>query len=353
MLFKEIMFYCRAGARRSINEVIRKSFPNRGLGQSLDIPTSRRCSQDSSNHFFFFAPTPGYLLLLRNLPCLRLCVILIFLCFLTGCHQSKTDEAQFSSTAEKDGISLTISRTQKTLTTVELLRLTLDVEAPQGSDFYFPNEETDFGDFTYFESHISSMKLNAENKVEQKYTLVLEPGLPGSHTVPVLTVQYGQKSVASEPVKVEVNSILPTEQTEVRDITPLTAPAGLKWLFILGVLVAILFLDSVLIKDGSKEETVEFGTEALNKLSKASLAEIPKIFCKFLSKHFNQQVAYTGTESLVKYLMNQKIDSALISEIETTLRKYEESRFANQEEESLCVLTESFSGLIQKLEGKV
>ena len=356
MLFREII---KALCVSTHNEVIRKSFPNRGLGQSPDIPASRRCSQvffaslrlcvRSFMSFIYRRAAGGP----RKLICVNPCYLwIVLLILLTGCNQSKTGGDVIHSTVEKDGISLTISRNQKTLTTVELLRLTLDVTAPQGSEFYFPNEETDFGDFTYFESHITSMKLNAKNMVEQKYSLVLEPGLSGSHTVSVLTVQYGQQSISTEPFKIEVSSILPAERTEIRDITSLTAPAGFRWIAVLGILVAIMFLDAGLLKDSDEDEKVDFGTDALNKMSKANLADIPKIFCEFLSNHFKQQVAYTGAESLVKYLENQQVNSGLISEIEKTLNRYEESRFANVEGNSLQSNVDCFNRLISKLEDK-
>ena len=297
---------------------------------------SKGTSADGPSALLFFAP-------------LRVCVMM---CLITGCNQSKNDQKELSSTTKEDGISLTVSRFQKSLSTVNLLRLTLDVEAPQGSEFSFPNEESDFGDFSYFESHISSMKLNAENKVEQKYILVLEPDLPGMHSLPALTVNYGTKSISSKPIQIEVISILKNENTEIRDLASLSTPPGLMHVIILGLLVGFIALDSALIKEEADVE-LDFGSEAINKISQASLADIPKIFCEFLSNSFDQKVAYTGTEALMKYLREQKLDSSLLTEIETTFRKYEESRFANKNEGSLSTLSESFLGLIKKLEGKV
>lgn len=288
----------------------------------------------------------------RGQRCFQLSVILSFMCLITSCNQAKNDQKEISLNTEKDGISLTVSRSQKSLSTVDLLRLTLDVEAPQGSEFSFPNEESDFGDFSYFESHMSSMKLNAENKVEQKYTLVLEPDLPGVHSLPALTVNYGTKSISSEPIQIEVISILKDESTEIRDLASLSTPPGFMVVIILGFLVGFIALDSVLIKENVEIEQ-DFGVEASNKISQASLADIPKIFCEFLSNFFDQKVAYTGTESLMVYLREQKLDSALLDEIEITFRKYEESRFANKNEGSLTSTSESFLGLIKKLEGKV
>ena len=168
---------------------------------------------------------------------------------------------------------------------------------------------------------MSSMKLNAENKVEQKYTLVLELDLPGVHSLPALTVNYGTKSISSEPIQIEVISIL-KDGTEIRDLASLSTPPGFMVVIILGFLVGFIALDSVLIKENVEIEQ-DFGVEASNKISQASLADIPKIFCEFLSNFFDQKVAYTGTESLMVYLREQKLDSALLDEIEITFRKYE------------------------------
>ena len=65
----------------------------------------------------------------------------------------------------------------------------------------------------------------------------------------------------------------------------------------------------------------------------------------------------TMTEGVVaewhKKIGDEVESGELLAEIETTFRKYEESRFATKRAESLTTISESFLGLIKKLEGKV
>ena len=283
---------------------------------------------------------------------IHLCMIFILSLSLVGCSQSKLEGEVITSTVEEGGIQLTLSRTQKELTTVDLLRLTVDVKAPQGSEFYFPNKNTDFGDFTYFESHLSSMKLNAENQVEQKFSIVLEPGLSGPHLLPPMEIVYGEKSILTELLKIEVKSILTSGKSEVKDIIPLTAPAGFMGILILGIMISIVLLDAALLKQDKVGEEISYSEQAMEKINSAELADIPKIFCEFLTLKFKDHVSYTGTESLMKYLSRQSLKESLLNDIEKSLRNYEKVRFASQGSQSTEPLMEVFSGLILKLEEK-
>ncbi|MCM8534172.1 MAG: hypothetical protein NE330_23620, partial [Lentisphaeraceae bacterium] len=148
-------------------------------------------------------------------------LLLVFL--LAGCFPRASESSKVSTVVEKNGVAVTLTRQDASLSTIDLLRIEISAEAPQGSEFHFPNNQADYGDFSYFESHETSLKLNSRNNVIQNFSLVVEPALPGSHKFPALTILYGDQEVKTEPFVVDVSSVLGENDKEVKDVVGLTS----------------------------------------------------------------------------------------------------------------------------------
>jgi hypothetical protein len=72
------------------------------------------------------------------------------------------------------------------------------------------------------------------NRVERRLALDLEPPLPGEHELPRFRIRFGETEVATDPLKVTVESVLPPGEApaDIHEIAPPVAlPGGWWWLW--------------------------------------------------------------------------------------------------------------------------
>lgn len=277
--------------------------------------------------------------------------IFVFIFLFVACLPQAEKKALIVKKVEKDGLVLTLTRPVKFISTVELLSVELTAQAPQGSEFIFPDKHANFGDFSYFESHETSLKLNSQNNVSRSLSLVLEPGLAGVHKFPALNVLYGDKQIQTEPFVVEVTSVLGEEDKEVRDIAQLSSETQFSSLFL--AFIPVLYLIYLFLKkDNFFDERRDFFENLFKKMSEADFAELPKVFCEFLSENYCDKTVYTGSDGIEKYLKLIDIEAELKDEIVSTFKDYEKQRFSEEESTPSESLNKRFVELARKLEVK-
>ncbi|MCM8534855.1 MAG: BatD family protein [Lentisphaeraceae bacterium] len=254
--------------------------------------------------------------------------VLIFL--FVGCLPKEKESKWAFYETEVGDVTVSLMVPEYALSTVDLLRLELTAEAPQGSEFHFPDKQSDYGDFSYFESHETSLKLNSKNNVVQNFSLVVEPGLPGTHKFPALTVLYGNKEVKTKPFSIDVSSVLSEDDKEVKDIVDLSSETSFSSL-VLAFIPVFYLLFLFLKRDNFFDERKEFFENLLKRMEEAQFAELPKVFCEFLSENYCDKTVYTGSDAIENYLKLVHIEDALKKEIVSVFKAYEENRFSAAE----------------------
>jgi hypothetical protein len=120
----------------------------------------------------------------------------------------------------QDGAVWVVMRLDRaTLTTADSLVLTLEVTAPATAGAVPPVLPPDFGEFTVVEQWVGGVKLAEGDRLTSTAVYTLESFLPGPYTIPPIEVGYTgdagvRRSIVTEPVGVEVESVLGAEENE-------------------------------------------------------------------------------------------------------------------------------------------
>jgi hypothetical protein len=271
-----------------------------------------------------------------------------------GCSPKNQSKIAATRAFGDQNLSLEIRCDQTEISTAELLYVTLLAEAPQGNEFQFLEEDFDFGDFTLFESHLSSLTLNSKLQVTQSLSLVLEPNLAGTYTLPALPVSTGTVNVSSEPISVDVKSVLQSGEKELRPQASFDSVEYSIWLVPTICIVAVLlFAFILLLKPREKVERslLQISQEKIKNIS--GLAELPQVITDYLSARFQKEISYTGADSVLRYLAARQLPEKVISEVEQVFSRYEEARFSVSSAGNLEALKSDFSQVLVALEAAV
>ena len=183
---------------------------------------------------------------------------LLFSCSPVDTVKAPAITTGFSKVFNQGPVSLTMQLSSTDITVAEQVELVLQATIPEEYEVEMPGYTTTLGDFSVDDFHSSAPRLTGatgNTRLVVKKTFILEPYLPGTYTIPPLTILYQegsengvQKELATEEVQVLVTSFLPEDATDLRikDIKPPEElPLDMKrmlWLagaFLLIVILAI------------------------------------------------------------------------------------------------------------------
>lgn len=135
----------------------------------------------------------------------------------------------------------------------EQLEIRLEAAVPEDMDVTFPAYSAGLGDFTLKEARRQAARMTGagnDARVVHAISYILEPYLPGTYSIPAMTVIFADKNDTAEdiqlvtaPLQIMVNSLLPQDDSsaEIKDIKgPFSMPenTGLQILLV----VTLLFL---------------------------------------------------------------------------------------------------------------
>lgn len=216
--------------------------------------------------------------LLKNIR--TACTLLfVFTVLLFSCSPVDTAKAPalttgFSKVFSQGPVSLTMQLSSTKITIAEQLELVLLAAVPEEYEVEMPSHATSLGDFSVddFDARPPRLTGTANTRIVVQKTFILKPYLPGTYTIPPLTILYRersengvQKELVTEEVQVLVTSYLPEDTTglQIKDIRPpeelpldinrLLWLAGLLLLFIILGVAGFLFWR----KTRAKEEDIK------------------------------------------------------------------------------------------------
>lgn len=172
----------------------------------------------------------------------------------------------FTRNVEGDRCAVKLELDRLEMATADSASLRLEARFPEGWNVDFPDfggEEPVPGEdqsqsFTVDDHAPTTAELTEDGRVRVEKRYELEPFLPGTYTIPALTVRFsagkGQdtKELTTEPIEVEVLSSLDPETGEL-DIKPISPPVALPesrnltWLWLLLVAAVLLAAGAFLV----------------------------------------------------------------------------------------------------------
>ncbi len=187
---------------------------------------------------------------------------LLFSCSPVDTAKTPALTTGYSKAFNKGPVSLTTQLSSTEITIAEQLELVLLAAVPEEYEVEMPSYTTSLGDFSVDDFHANPPRLTgtANARIVVQKTFILKPYLPGTYTIPPLTILYKvgsengeQKELVTEEVQVIVTSFLPedTIDLQIKDIRPpeelpldinrLLWLAGLLLLFIILAIAGFLY----------------------------------------------------------------------------------------------------------------
>ncbi|MEN8232060.1 MAG: hypothetical protein ABFR35_05210 [Thermodesulfobacteriota bacterium] len=163
--------------------------------------------------------------------------LLQFSCTPEPADTTLSDDAGLFETYVQGPVTLDQRINKKGITIAEQLEVVLETSAPESFEIKFPAYSASLGDFTLIDvkNHPARMAGTGDNiRVIHAATYFLEPYLPGTYTIPKMTVTYLDRNneaesyqIVTEEIQIAVKSLLDkdTGSVEIKDIKgPLSLP---------------------------------------------------------------------------------------------------------------------------------
>ena len=162
----------------------------------------------------------------------------------------------FSKVFNQGPVSLTMQLSSTNITIAEQLELVLQAAIPEEYEVEMPGYTTTLGDFSVDDYHTIPPRMTGATgnaRILVQKTFILEPYLPGTYTIPPLTIMYQEikdgaeeNKLTTEEVQISVTSFLPDDKgnLQIKDIRP---PEELpldiaRLLWLAGILLSIFTL---------------------------------------------------------------------------------------------------------------
>jgi hypothetical protein len=162
---------------------------------------------------------------------------MLFACNPDSVQKTGTDEQGFSQSYVQGQLTLDQRTGEKEITIAEQLKVVLETSVPENMEVEFPAYSTSLGDFTLIDvkNHPARMAGTGSNiRVIHVATYFLEPYLPGTYTIPKMTVTFIDRDndaeftqLVTEELEIAVKSLLDKDNgsVEIKDIRgPLSLP---------------------------------------------------------------------------------------------------------------------------------
>jgi hypothetical protein len=182
--------------------------------------------------------------------------LVLFSCTPESADTPLSEDAGFFKTYIQGSVTLDQRINKKEISIAEQLELVLETAVPENMEVEFPTYSASLGDFTLIDvkNHPARMAGTGENvRVIHVVTYLLEPYLPGTYSIPAMTVTFlatnkGTETtkITTEEIQVPVKSLLDknTGSVEIKDIKgPLSLPENTALqilLIVTGLLLVIL-----------------------------------------------------------------------------------------------------------------
>ena len=178
-------------------------------------------------------------------------ILMLFSCSPDPAQKTGADEQGFSQRYVQGQLILEQRTDKKEITIAEQLQLVLETSAPENEEVDFPEYSASLGDFTPVDVkiHPARMMGSGENvRIIHAATYLLAPYLPGTYTIPKITVTYLDRNSAAEStqiiteeLQIAVKSLLKQDAATV-DIKDIRGPLSLPQNTFMHVLLVVIVL---------------------------------------------------------------------------------------------------------------
>jgi len=165
-----------------------------------------------------------------------------------GCRRGGEERAPAAVERRyEDGANVVVLRLDRErITAADSVHLEIEATAPEGTRIRLPAPGEELGKFRVAGVRPGAPELTEEGRVRLRTVYELEPFLAGTYEIPPLEVRFGENSIETGPLTVEVVSVLPegAGKLDIKEIVPPVDLPGLPvWL---GIPAAALILGGAL-----------------------------------------------------------------------------------------------------------
>ena len=272
--------------------------------------------------------------------------ILLLLFTLFSCNESPQNVVAKTDNFINGPLTVSLEAVSSELKSIHLLELNFKITFPLDGELQAIDNS--YGDFEFYEFSQSPKAMDSIERIAVNQQLILEPGLPGKHSLPALTfsiISLDGKitKVKTTPMTFIVNSVLPKnyDTENIQEIIELSTRIGpsKNWQWILPTLLIVIFLISFSLcpKTEKKNDTVKLDILAeLIKLKSLSSQEIfhnmENIFLTFLNSHFSLSV-----NSLRKF-SQEELKNSPVDKINNFIDDYQHARYSRSTTAALEIL---------------
>ena len=163
--------------------------------------------------------------------------LMLFACNPDSVQKTGTEEQGFSQSYIQGQLTLDQRTGKKEITIAEQFKVVLETSVPENMAVEFPTYSASLGDFTLIDvkNHPARMTGTGDNiRIIHAATYFLEPYLPGTYTIPKMTVTFIDRNndaeftrLVTEEIEIAVKSLLDKDNgsVEIKDIKgPLSLP---------------------------------------------------------------------------------------------------------------------------------
>ena len=250
-----------------------------------------------------------------------------------------------------------VEQSTKEITTGDFLTLKIYAETIPGQQLIFPelsdmielNDEqvkSGYKTFTIFRYEESASELNKNGKIVQVRSIVFAPGVSGEYLIQGFYVKSAsasgeELSVFVMPKKVEVRSILPTDQKlqKLKPIISLNDKISSRnlWVF-LALSITVLLLFSLIkiynrrqVSMGREEELLSEFQDLRNSQPAVIIGNFERLIIDYFSCRYSFSESVASADALVQILFyEQKINSTEKATIINLFDSYNTLRFSKE-----------------------
>ena len=210
-------------------------------------------------------------------------------------------------------VSFAVRVSRLKISTAEQVALELESRAGEAWRVAFPEIAEELGEFRVSAREAERRRLERDGSLTVTRAYTLEPFLPGAYQIPPLTLDFGEAgeefsfSLSSEPIVVEVSSVLPPTLGE-QDLEEIAGPdrlASRRWLWIGGgaAVAAGLAAGAVLLLRRARRRAPP--TRPLGS-AEAALAELAALLARGFAEQGLFREFYQGLSDLARrYVENR------------------------------------------------
>jgi len=188
-----------------------------------------------------------------NATLIILLLLLLFSCKSKPAKPTLPGNNGYSDSYTQGPVTLTQKIDKREITVADQVKIVLETTAPENIEVTFPQYKTSLGDFTLVNAQTAPPRLTGAGntlRIIHTVTYTVEPYLPGTYTIPVMTVAYKDKlnnkspgTIVTEEKQIKVKSLLKKDAAGggIKDIKgPLSLPPNTRARIMLAVLVLLL-----------------------------------------------------------------------------------------------------------------